>query len=153
MGGSLLRILRRLHDIQLLELQLVDGWQEFVPNYNNGRPKESSGDVDWPEHFGRDFLLLIKNELGHIKVITLRPDPETFNKAHIPKWILHELEKRNKAWVSPPPAYLNFHRTTSNMSVVHLEIIKKIAETEGRYKPERHTQSVSYLEINYGVFS
>ena len=155
MGGSLLRILRRMHGIQSLELQLVHGWQGFIPPcaYGARTPKVSSANKDWLEHFGRDFLLLIKNELGHINVITLRPDPKTVDKAHIPKWISHELEKRNKAWVPPPPAYMNFHRTTSSMSVVHSEIIKKVTEAEDSYKPERHTQSISYLENNYGVFS
>lgn len=155
MGGSLLRILRRLHGIQSLELQLIEGWREFVPrkdHNNNPRPKESSANADWSEHFGRDFLLLIKSELGHVKVIMLRSDPKTF-EAHIPKWISHELEKRNKAWVPPPPSYMNFHRTTSSVSVVHSEIIKLLAVAESRYKPERHTKSVSYLENNYGVFS
>ena len=48
MGGTLFQILRRLHGLQILELRLFEGWQDFVPDF----PNRLSKNTDWPEQFG-----------------------------------------------------------------------------------------------------
>ena len=149
LGGSLLQILRRLRGLKSLELVLGGRWDDFIPTKFSSKSPQIT---DWPERFVRDFLLLIKNELGHIKAITLGPSPWTNRTCYISDWILHELEKRNKAWVPPPPAYMNFPRMSSSMSILHSQIIKLLADAEDHYKPERDKKRVSYFEDNYGVF-
>lgn len=124
--GSLLRILRRLRGLQSLQLQFDDVWDEFIPNNSLRIP-------DWPERFGHSFLLLIKNELGHIKAVTLPANPWPAGAAHISGWISHELGKRNEAWVPPAPAYMNLHRTPSSISVLDPQIIRLLADPEMDY--------------------
>lgn len=143
--GSLLQILRRFRGLQSLHLELNENWTFLVPTSN------ATGISDWTERFGRDFLLLIKIALGQIKVIKLFND-FIGDAALIPRWMSYELEKRNKAWVPPPPAYMEFHRTPSSMSVLHPQINERLADAEARYKPKTRKKRVSYLEGTYGVF-
>ena len=147
LGGSLRRILGRLRGLKSLELELAGGWDDFIPTkrFLNSPPITA-------ERYVRDFLILIKNELGHIKAIKLRQNRWTGQTSYISDWISHELEKRNKAWAPPPPAYMNFHRTPSSMSVLHPQVIKLVADAEDQYKPKRDKTCVSYLEDVYGVF-
>lgn len=147
LGGSLLRILRRLRGLKLLELGLAEGWKNFIPT-----ERFLSSSPITTERYVREFLLLIKNELGHIKVIKSYPGSWTGQTCYISDWISHELEKRNKAWAPPPPAYMNFHRTSSSMSVLHPQVIKLLADAEDNYKPKKDKKSVSYLEDVYAVF-
>ncbi|CAF9942672.1 hypothetical protein IMSHALPRED_004354 [Imshaugia aleurites] len=143
LGGSLLRILRRLRGLQSLKLEVGFDWDKYIP--------KSSRTSDWPERFGRDFLILTKEELGYIKTITL--DAQNWSLAdHIYRWISHELEKRNGAWAPPPPPYMRFSRTSSSMSRLHPEIVKLVIDAEIEYKPEEEQKRVSYLEKKYGVF-
>ncbi|KAF6220879.1 hypothetical protein HO133_002559 [Letharia lupina] len=143
--GSLLRILRRLRGLQSLQLQFDEAWGEFIPNKSLRIP-------DWPERFGRSFLLLIKNELGHIKAITLPANPWPADAAHISGWISHELEKRNEAWVPPAPAYMNLHRTPSSIFVLDPQIIRLLANAEMFYRRNRDKSRIPCLEDAYGVF-
>lgn len=147
--GSLLRILRKLSGLQSLELELGEGWDTMIPTKGSTK---SSQIYDWPERFGRDFLLLVKNELSHIRKITLRPNSWAGDATHIPAWVSYELKKRNRAWVPPPPAYMTFHRTPSSMSVLHSQIIKRIADKEDFFKTKKDVKGVSHLEDAYAVF-
>ena len=128
LGGSLLRILRRLRGLQSLKLVVSFDWDTYIP--------QSISISDWPERFGHDFLILIREELGHIKVITLdaRFRNTTGDTARAYCCISHELEKRNKVWAPKPPPYTNLSRTSSNMSRLHPEIVKLITDAEIEYK-------------------
>ena len=143
----MLQILGRLRGLQLLEIRLESGWDDLAPT-RGLKSSEMSG----PERFGRDFLILIKKDLGHIKAITMTPYFGPGDTAHVPRWISHELKKRNKAWVPPPPAYMSFRRTTSSMSVLHPLILKELVDAEDRHKLEKDRKSVLFLEANHGVF-
>lgn len=149
LDGTLLRVLKRLRGLQSLELSLACCLEDFC-HKNSSNMLDY---LDWTECLGRDFLLLIQNELGHIKDITFENYPhENCPSGHITTWVSHELQKRNKAWVLPKPAYMDFRRTTTSMSVLHPESVKLLADSEDLYKPKRDTKRVSYLEDTYGVF-
>lgn len=148
MERSLLQILTRFRGLQSLEIDFYSEWDDPVPIDDN--PALSK--MLKPERFGRNFLLLIKNDLGHIQAITIVPHSWHGNIAHIPRWISHELTKRNTAWAPPPPVYMNFHRTISNLSLLHSQTIVDLADSEESYSIEKDKKSVSYLVDIYGVF-
>lgn len=150
MGGSLLQILTRLRGLQSLEMELQSQWDDLVPVTTGIR---KSSELLKPERFGRDFLLLIKRDLGHIKAITIARKPWRNDTLHVFRWVSHELTKRNKAWAPPPPAYMNFHRTISNISLLHPQTIKNLADSEESYRLAKDKKSVLYLEDTYGVFT
>lgn len=88
LDGTFLRVLKRLSGLQSLKLGLGCCFAHLCRTTF----KKLLDSVDWTECLGRDFLLLIQNELGHIKDITIE---NFFDRncpsCHITTWVSHEL--------------------------------------------------------------
>ena len=99
MDGTLLRVLKRMRGLQSVDIKLANHSGYLIPDPALGEQ------FICDEEDAQDFMLLIKEELSHIKKITLAgsvggsifEDPATIN------WITHELKKRNEAWAPPSP--------------------------------------------------
>ena len=104
------------------------------------------------ERTARDFLLIIREELSHIKEITMVWNGWLGRKFEVENWMVHELKKRNEAWAAPLPRDKNFRRTFSPMSIVDSGIAKSVIRLEDRHKPKHHVESFTRLEKRYGVF-
>ena len=142
MDGALLRILNRMRGLQSVNIELIFEWDETTCDLPHPRGKERQ------ERTARDFLLLIKEELSHIKKITIGWSGGLTFGTDIEAWLSHELEKRNEAWVPPLLRYKKFRRTFSPMSIMVAEVATSIAQLEEKFKPENHEHSV----LKYGVF-
>ena len=133
MDGVLPQTLQRMRGLQSLEMELNKArgdWYDLIPD-------------------ARHFLLVVKNELTHIKTITL----DHCGKEHAPRWMKRQLQRRNAAWVPPAPAYMNFRRTTSNAAVFDLDVNKANAQRVEDFKPGQDETSMSYMwRRNSGYF-
>ena len=91
MDGVLLRILKRMRGLQSVILDLAYDWDTIVWEIRYGAEDQR------PERKARDFLLLIKEELSHIKVISIEPPKDKTRETPVERWMAHELKKRNEA--------------------------------------------------------
>ena len=148
MDGVLPQILQRMRGLQLLEMELNKAggdWYDLIPDAPSGYDFD---DDEWASQYARHFLLVVKNELTHIKTVTL----DHCGKEHAPRWMKRQLQKRNAAWVPPAPAYMNFRRTTSNAAVFDLDVNGANARRAEDFKPGQDETSMSYMEKKFGVF-
>ena len=147
MDGVLLRILKRMRGLQSVELKISQDWQDIIPD---GRIHDH---LQWEEQKTRNFLLVINEELSHIKKITMGlSEGSIFDHPALSNWMAHELKKRNEAWAPPLPSYKNFQRTVSPMSLVDAEAAKPVVQLDDEYGSTYHEQSLAYLERVYGEF-
>ena len=146
MDGVLVRILKRMRGLQSLELDFDCNWDDttFVPTL----PRK----YERLEATARDFLLLIKEELSHIKEITIEWNEFLTNASKIETWMSHEMKKRNESWAPPLPRYKKFSRTFSPMSIMDTEIATSVVQLEARLRPKRHKGSLAHLKRKCGVF-
>ena len=147
MDGVLLRILKRMRELQSVNLKLDEDWADIIRDWSPDNVSK------WQKQNARDFLLLIKEELSHIKKITMEWSVEwTFEDPAIVNWMAYELEKRNEAWAPPLPSYKRFRRTFSPMSIMNVEVAKSVVQIDDEFKSKDHEQSLAHLERVYGVF-
>ena len=146
MDGVLLRILRRLRGLHSVNLNFYGDWQDHVRDWS-GR-----NHLKWEKENARDFLLLIKEELSHIKKITIDwtcsfefGDPATIC------WMTDELEKRNKAWAPPLPSYKNFRSTLSPVSIVDARVARSVVEFNDEYRIRGRKYGLDDSESLHGV--
>ena len=142
MDGALLRILNRMRGLQSVNMEIFFEWDETTRDLPHPRWKERV------ERTARDFLLLIKEELSHIKKITIGWNDGLAFGTDVEAWMSHELEKRNEAWVPPLPRYRKFRRTFSPMSIMDAKVARSIVQLEEEFKPEHHEHGV----LKYGIF-
>ena len=154
MDGVLLRILKRMRGLQSVELAILRDWEDLLPDQDDivyyHYPEEKE---EWHKRHARNFLLLVREELSHIKKITMGcravdffDDPTIFN------WMTDELKKRNEAWAPPLPSYKKFRRTFSPMSIMDAEVANSVVQLENALNPRGHNPSPARLERLYGVF-
>ena len=143
MDGVLLRILKRMRGLQSVNLDLEDNWGIII------RDPPPHGEEEWQERNARDFLLLIKEELSHIKEISVG---YSIYDNPIELWMAHELKKRNEAWVPPLPTYKKFRRTFSPMSIMSTEVTDSVVAAVRNLRTKDDEGSPAYLERKYGVF-
>jgi hypothetical protein len=90
-----------MRGLQSLELKLDKqgfDWYNLVPDI----PVQHGRDSDkWNMQCARRFLNRVKNELNHIKTVTLGHSGEET----APLWMNHQMEGKNAVWVPPVPAY------------------------------------------------
>ena len=146
MDGVLIRILKRMRGLQSVKLDFECDWLEIVNELSLLRGKEQE------ERAAQDFLLLIKEELSHIKKITIEWEEELEYAGDVETWMSHELEERNEAWAPPLPRYKKFRRTFSPMAIMDVGVAKSVVQREQRFKPENHDRSLFHLKRKYGVF-
>lgn len=141
--GVLPRIIRRMRGLQTLHMTVENCWEIKISG------KRTSHTVtDWLEIFAQGFSLLVSIELGHIKSITMSSRDDD----HIVSWIGQELETRNKSWGLPSSPYKKYRRTTTSMSILDVDVIKKVAEEDDEYKPVLDECSPQALDKEYGGF-
>ena len=128
MDGVLLRILRRLRGLHSVNLDFYGDWQDHIHG-RSGRKFSKCVTEN-----ARDFLLLIKEELSHIKKITMDWACYEFDDPATICWIADELEKRNKAWAPPLPSYKNFRWTLSPVSIVNTRAARSVVEFSDKYR-------------------
>ncbi len=147
MDGVLLRILKRMRGLQSVNLMIFSYWEDLIQYQPLGSELKGDG-----EH-ARKFLLLIKEELSHIKKITMEWIEEyMLDNTGIINWMAHELKKRNEAWAPPLPAYKNFRRTLSPMSIMDAGVAKSVVQLDDELRSKDHEHSIAHLEKVYGVF-
>ena len=148
MDGVLLRILRRLRGLHSVSLKLLCGdWAELMRDLSvRNQPKRD-------KQYARDFLLLIKEELSHIKKITIEWFlPFEGNNDIIADWMTDELEKRNEAWAPPLPSYKNFRRTLSPMSIMDAEVAQLVVKFDDKNRSKDRKCGLGDSEELRGVF-
>ena len=106
----------------------------------------------WLERNAEEFLLLIRQELSHIKRITMDWSIFWANDLAIIKWMADELDKRNEAWTPPLPSYKKFRRTFSPMSIMDAEVAKSVVDIDDKYRSKDHEENLAHLERLRGVF-
>ena len=146
MDGVLLRILRRLHGLHSVSLKL--DWAELMRDPSiRSQPKRE-------KQYARDFLLLIKEELSHIKKITIEwlLPPDGNDDAPIADWMTDELEKRNDAWAPPLPSYKNFRRTLSPLSIMDVEVAQSVIKFDDKHRSKNPKNGFGDSEELRGVF-
>ena len=146
MDGVLLCILERMRGLQFVNLELEYYWNVLIKCPPHG------GEEEWQERNARDFLLLIKEKLSHIREISIGLLKWSIREGPVETWMSHELKKRNEAWVPPLPTYKKFRRTFSPISVMSTEVTKSVVEAVRYFRPKDHEGSPAYLERKYGVF-
>ena len=149
MDGVLLRILKRMRGLQSVELVILENWNELIPE--TGEFLEET-DI-WHERNTRDFLLLVREELSHIKKITA--DLAAYDGSldtTIIDWMADELKKRNEAWTPPLPPHKEFRITFSPMSIMDGDIANWVVELDGEFRCKYHYLKPSNLERRCGVF-
>ena len=146
MEGVLLRILERMRGLQSVVLDLVFDLDSNVWDLRSRKEEK------WRERNARDFLLLIKEELSHIKEISIRLPEYKTRESPIEPWMAHELEKRNEAWVPPLLTYKRFRRTFSPMSIMSTEVTKSVVQAVRELRPKDLEGTLAHLQRNYGVF-
>ena len=126
MEGLIPQILKRLRALQSVELILED--KEWTPTSCTTIPLKSIKSIRSPSFDrDRDFLLLIKSELAHIKVVTTNHN--SVDKGSCP-WVAKQLQKRNQAWTAPPPVVNRFIRTTCSMTTLDPMVLKNLSKAE-----------------------
>ena len=146
MDGVLLRILKRMRGLQSVNQDLEYNWDILVGDLPH------RGEKEWQERTARDFLLLIKEELSHIKEISIGMPKIRTLESPVEPWMAHELEKRNQAWVPPLPTYKKFRRTFSPMSIMNTDVTRTVLLYVRDLRPRDGKGSPAYLERKYGVF-
>lgn len=146
MDGVLVRILKRMRGLQSVNLDFNWNWIEIVNDLGWLWGKEQE------ERTARDFLLLIREELFHIKKITIEWYAGLTFVSDVETWMSHELKKRNEAWAPPLPRYKKFRRTFSPMSIIDTEIATSVLHLEEELKPKLSEGRLFHLERKYGVF-
>ena len=146
MDGVLLRILRRLHGLHSVNLDFHGDWQDHMHDWS-GR-----NHLKWVSENARDFLLLIKEELSHIKKITMDWACCEFDDPATMCWIADELEKRNKAWAPPLPSYKNFRWTLSPVSIVNARVARSVVEFSDKHRCRGRKYGLVDPESLHGIF-
>ena len=146
MDGVLLRILKRMRGLRSVILDLAYDWHVMVRDIRYGAEDQR------PERRARDFLLLIKEELSHIKEISIGLSEYTTSEDSIKPWMAHELKKRNEAWVPPLLTYKRFRRTFSPMSIMSTEVTRSVVQAVRELRPKDQEGTLAHLQRNYGVF-
>ena len=153
MDGVLLRILKRMRGLQSVELNFIDDWEEFIPNEGYSRDHTLEEKEILHERNARDFLLLVREELSHIKEITTdRADYDGYLDTPIIDWMADELKKRNEAWTPPLPPHKEFRRTFSPMSIMDADVAKWVVLFDDDFRSKHHDIKLSDLERRRGVF-
>lgn len=146
MDSVLVRILKRMRGLQSINFDFGRSWDD------------TTLELTLPEKYGRlegtarDFLLLIREELSHIKEITIEWNGRSSYASQVETWMSHEMKKRNEAWAPPLPRYKKFCRTFSPMSIMDTEIATSVVQFEESLRPERYEGSLVHLKRKYGVF-
>ena len=150
MDGILLRILKRLRALQSVELDILRDWEDIVPDKEDALDDTFQEAEIWPERNAWTFLTLFREEMSHVKKITMgRTAYDWFDDTTIIDWMTDELKKRNEAWTPPLPSYKNFRRTTSSTLSMDTEIAKLVAEFD---RSKVHEQTFARLVRLRGVF-
>ena len=153
MDGVLLRILKRMRGLQSLELNILQDWEDLIPSKDELLFDTLEATEIWHERNARDFLLLVKEELSHIKKITMgRSTYHWFDDTTIIDWMTDELKKRNEDWAPPLPLYKNFRRTISPISIMDADIAGWVVEIDDDFRSKDHEKQLSNLERRRGVF-
>ena len=148
MDGVVLQILGRLRGLHSVSLKLYGDWAELMSDSSSLGllPKRDN-------QCARDFLLLIKEELSHIKKISIEWIlPLEGNDAKIADWITDELEKRNEAWAPPLPSYKNFRRTLSPLSIMNAEVAQWVVKFDDKHRSKNPKNGFGDSEELRGVF-
>lgn len=142
MEGLLPQILKRLRALQSLELTVKRKawtWQSYC---------SCTTEAQGSHLFDREFLLLIKRELGHIKTITMTDYGKADNEGEgLCPWILEQLEKRNRAWTPQLAGGNRFVRTTCAMTTLNPVVFSSIGEIEYGWRRERGPYGVRHKKI------
>ncbi|KAK0509522.1 hypothetical protein JMJ35_007916 [Cladonia borealis] len=150
MDGVLLRILKRMRGLQSVELDILRDWYDLIPEISfNDEETEI-----WHERNARDFLLLVREELSHIKKITMdnQAAHHWLDDTTIIDWMADELKKRNEAWTPPLPPHKEFRRTFSPMSIMDADVAKSVVDFDDEFRSKYHEINLSNLERRCGVF-
>lgn len=139
MEGLVPKILKRLRALQSLELIVkIKDWT-WASCYS-GPTGRSRGD----HPFDRDFLLLIKSQLGHVKTIKTKyyntenaldsadednSDEDEPDEGRC-EWVLEQLQNRNRAWTPQTPGDNRFVRTTCTMTALDPGVLSNISDIE-----------------------
>ena len=143
MDGVLLRILKRMQGLQSVELDILRDWEDLDLDKEDPFDGSLEATEFWNERKARDFLLLFREELSHIKKITVSQRAyDSFDDTTIIDWMADELEKRNKAWAPPLPSYKNFRRTLSPMSIMDADFAKSVVEFDDKYRSKDRLRGV-----------
>lgn len=145
MDGVLIRILKRMRALQSVKLDFNTDWEDTTCEIP----------LPWDERLegtARDFLLLIREELSHIKMITIGWNAGWTEAGDVETWMVHELKKRNEAWAPPLPRYKKFRRTISPLAIMDTEIAISVVHIEKEFKPKHLQHSLIHLERKHAVF-
>ena len=135
MEGLIPRILERLRALQSLELMFNGndkGWASgaFPNTSTRGRCCRL---------FCRRFLLVIRTELAHVRVVTTGHDNVDEGPC---QWVLDQLQRRNRAWTPLPPGVNHFTRTICTMKgwnptaiAIALDVVDKCRAKKGLHSP------------------
>ena len=139
MDGVLLRILKRMRGLQSVELDIYRDWEDLIPikedSLDDSLDDSLKATEIWHERNARDFLILVREKLSHIKKITMGcTQYASFDDTTIIDWMTDELKKRNEAWAPPLPSYKNFRRTLSPLAIVDADVAKSVAEFDDKYR-------------------
>ena len=146
MDGVLVRIPKRMRGLQSVILDFDFEWDRTTEELALPRKYERL------ESTALDFLLLIREELSHIKEITFEWNGMSSYPSKVETWMSHEMKKRNEAWAPPLPRYKKFCRTLSPLSIMDTKIATSVAQLEERLRPKRSEGSHAYLQRKHGVF-
>lgn len=130
MDGVLLRILKRMRGLQSVELHMGRNWKYVIPDSYSLNDNPVATKI-WHQRTAKDFLILVGEELSHVKKITMsRSKHYPLGDTTIYDWMADELKKRNEAWAPPLPSYKNFRRTVSPMSIMNDQVAKSVLSFE-----------------------
>ena len=150
MDGVLLRILKRMRGLQSVELDIFCDWEDLIPDKEDSTDDSLEATETWHKRHARYFLLLVREELSHIKKITMgRTAYNSSDDTTIIDWMADELKKRNEAWAPPIPSYKNFRRTLSPMSIMAADVAKAFMEVEAEFRSRDRLDDSENL---HGVF-
>ena len=154
MDGVLLRILKRTRGLQSVELDILCDWKNLIPETGGSFNDTLEETEIWHERNARDFLLLVREELSHIKKITMdnQAAHHWLDDTTIIDWMADELKKRNEAWTPPLPSYKEFRRTFSPMSIMDADVAKWVVDFDDGFRSKYHEKNLSNLERRRGVF-
>ena len=131
--GLIPKILKRLQALKSLEL-IVKKKSWTWASFDSCTTEKGRGS----HLFDREFLLLIKSQLGHIKTITTTNYGTADNADEGPcPWIVEQLEKRNRAWTQQLARENRFVRTTCTMTTLEPMILDQLSGIEWNWRSIR----------------
>lgn len=126
MIGLIPQILKRLRALQSLKF-IVKKKAWTWASFDSCTPGKGKAN----HVFDREFLLLIKSQLGHITTINTTSFGEAENADEGPcPWVAEQLEKRNRAWTPRIARENQFVRTACAMTAMNPVVFRNVSDTE-----------------------